>query len=120
MPPVAVKPSRPRDEIREASLPSFEHFRAGLNVEQVAERMGRALSTVRGYLADFIRHEKITDPSEWVDAATAERIAAAVEEVGDERLRPIFQRLNEEVDYDKIRIVVGCLANREALQEQGG
>src|SRR5207302_3241799 len=90
------------------------YFRQGLSVEEVAQRMDRAVSTTLGYLVEFVRHEKRTDPAPWVDAAIAERIAAAVREVGGERLKPIFEALAGTVAYDQIRVVLECLKNASA------
>jgi ATP-dependent DNA helicase RecQ len=95
-----------------AATGAFPFFRQGLSTDEVAKRMGRALSTTLGYLTEFIRHEKRTDPSPWVDAATADRIIGAAEMVGLERLKPIFEALDGSVPYDQIRIVTECLRNR--------
>ncbi|MGC1274498.1 MAG: DNA helicase RecQ [Planctomycetaceae bacterium] len=89
----------------------FPLFREGLSVEQVAERQGRAVSTVQGYLADYLREERVTDPSPWVEAALADRIREAASETGLELLRPIKERLGDDVPYDAIRVVVECLRN---------
>ncbi len=102
-----------------AALRAFPYFRQRRSVSEVAEQMGRAQSTVHGYLADFVRHEKITDPSPWVDRSTADRIAAAVRQVGTERLKPIFELLGGEVPYEQIRIVATCLNNRRVGVEAG-
>jgi ATP-dependent DNA helicase RecQ len=115
--PPPPKPKPPQSAPGPSSGPSlsaaasFGYFRQGLSVEEVARRMGRAASTVNGYLVEFLRHEKRTDPAPWVDAATTERIAAAVEVVGLERLKPIFEALGGSVPYDQLRIVGECLRN---------
>jgi ATP-dependent DNA helicase RecQ len=98
-----------------AGVGSFKLFREGLSVQQVAQQMNRATSTVHGYLAQFIQHENITDPSRWVDAATAQRVAELARQVGTRRLKPIFELLDGQVTYEQIRIVVLCLeqAGRE-------
>lgn len=88
---------------------AFPYFRQGLTVLQVAEQMDRAPSTVYGYLAEFIRHEKVADPSPWVDARTAQRVAQAAHQVGTERLKPIFELLDGQIGYEDIRIVVLCM-----------
>ena len=119
--PIAEAPQRPR---RVKSGPSaaatraFPFFRQGHSIQQVAEQMKRATSTVFGYLAEFIRHEKITDPSPWVDAATVQRVAEAARRVGTERLKPIFETLGGQISYEQIRIVVLCL--KEAAKVQCG
>ena len=75
--------------------------------------MGRARSTVTGYLGEFLRHEQIQDPSPWVEEKTIRRIEQAIAEVGQAGLRPIFDQLGGDVSYDDIRIVATCVANRE-------
>jgi ATP-dependent DNA helicase RecQ len=109
--PVGVVPRTNRAESgpRASAIGSFQFFRQGLSVEQVAEQMGRTPATVHGYLADFIRHERISDPTRWVDADTARRVTQAARQVGTERLKPIFELLGGHVSYETIRIVVCCL-----------
>ncbi len=57
---------------------AFDAFRRGASVNEVAEKMGRAVSTVHGYLDDYLKIEKITDPSFWVDASSCERIISHI------------------------------------------
>ena len=64
-----------------------------------------------GYLCDFIRANRITDASPWIDTEIAQRIERAVEECGLQYLRPIYEKLDKEVEYDAIRIVVACLTS---------
>ncbi|NOY42482.1 MAG: DNA helicase RecQ [Planctomycetes bacterium] len=107
-------PTKPRRPAKTASaVAAFPYFKEGKTVAQVAEEMGRAESTVYGYLDIFLRHEQITDPSPWIDEATATRIRQAIEAVGNEKLKPIFEHLDSEVPYHQIRIVAACLANAE-------
>ena len=86
-----------------------------MSVEQIAQRLGRAPSTVRGYLGLFIEQERITDPSPWVDPATTQRVVQAAGQVGTERLKPIFDLLGGQVSYEQIRIVVLCLQNAGSM-----
>jgi len=95
-----------------SELQAFPLFERGLSVAEVAHTMNRAESTVRGYLSQYIRHDKISDPTRWVDADVVQRVEAAVAEVGPVPLRPIYEALEETVSYNDIRIVVGCLRNR--------
>ena len=93
---------------------AFVHFRRGASIDEVMELMGRARSTVAGYLGEYLRAERVLDPSPWLDGETARRIEAAIEEVGCQRLRPIFDRLGGEVPFDEIRIMAICAANRDS------
>lgn len=95
-----------------SALPAFEFFRQQLSIAEVCKRMNRAPSTVAGYLNEYLRHEKVLDWSPWVDETTAAQIEAAAENVGLQRLKPIYDALGGKVGYDDIRIVVSCLQNR--------
>ena len=94
-------------------MAAFPHFREGLTIDEVAERLGRARSTTSGYLNDYLKHERVTDPAPWVDGATAARVEDAIEHVGLRALRPIHDHLGGEIDYDAIRVVATCVANRQ-------
>ena len=111
------KPTPPADSpssgLTASAVSAFPHFKAGTSIAETAQKMARAESTIRGYLSKFIKHEQITDPSPWVDFSTAEQIRTALEEIGSDRLKPIFEHLGGEVSYDHIRIVASCLANAE-------
>lgn len=89
---------------------AFQLFAQGLSMESVAERLGRAMSTTRGYLNEFIREEAVTDASPWVPAEIAEKIRAAAMTVDSlERLAPIREILGEDYSWDHIAVVVACL-----------
>ena len=96
---------------------AFPYFDQGKNIAEVAQALKRATSTTAGYLTEYLRHKRITDPSPWVDAATVERVLNAANETGVERLKPIHDALGGEVDYERIRIVVECLRNRAVASE---
>ncbi|QDU91650.1 ATP-dependent DNA helicase RecQ [Pirellulimonas nuda] len=109
----AGEPSASAPGVSASALAAFKHFRERSSMEEVAKQMNRARSTVAGYLGEFLRHEQVTDPSPWVDPETARRVEAAIEEVGLKGLRPIYEQLGEEVDYESIKVVATCIANRQ-------
>ena len=110
--PAAVPASSKRKNITEGTLEAFPFFEQGLSIPDVAEKIGKAVSTTAGYLDQYIVHNKVSDVSAWVDAATAKLVTAAVEKVGPSPLKPIFVELDEKVSYDQIRVVVSCLKAR--------
>lgn len=93
-------------------------FARGKSVDEVADTMGRALSTVWGYLNHYILGAKITDASPWVAPEKIPAIEAAIPASDDGRLKPIFnaieadETIQDPVGYDEIRIVVSCWQNR--------
>ncbi len=101
-------PEHAKPVLTPSAWQALQLFRQGYSVQQVEQQMDRATSTVHRYLAQFIRHEKITDPAPWVDSATVERVTQAAREVGTQRLKPIFELLEGQVSYSQIRLVVLC------------
>jgi len=106
--------SRRSDKGRAVLESAFALFRQGARVEQVAANLSRAVSTTRTYLDAYIRAEGIADPTPWVDAEIVRRIETAVDEAEGRSLKTIYDRLDGKCQYDDIRIVLACRAQREA------
>lgn len=104
----AARPKGPSGSARKA----FELFDAGKTINEVAEQMGRAPSTTRGYLCEYLQHRKITDPVRWIDSSHIGPIEAAIANVGPAPLKPIKEQVGDAIDYDTIRIVAVCWQNR--------
>ena len=103
----------PRSSGNASAIAAFELFRQGATITEVAERMNRAHSTVAGYLSEFLRHDKVVDPSPWVATDVADLIEKTLEQESGDRLKPIHERLGGEISYEQIRIVATCRKNRE-------
>jgi len=98
-------------DMSKAKRAAMRLFREGKPLDQVAREIGRAHSTTAQYLEDYITAEGIISPRPWVDNDTFRRIRDAVSVCGMERLKPIFDHLEEKVEYGIIRIAVACLRN---------
>jgi hypothetical protein len=88
---------------------AFTLFRQGASVEEVAQQIGRAKSTVTEYLCDFIVAEKPEHIGAWVPQKVYQQVAGAARTVGTRPLKLIFMELKEAVAYDLIRLVVAHL-----------
>jgi ATP-dependent DNA helicase RecQ len=97
-----------------AAIKSFPLFDERLTVEEVAARLGRALSTTYGYLDAYVRHRRVIDPVPWVTPAEFAEIAVTSERLRDKRLKPIHEALGGRIGYERIRIAMACLANQAA------
>jgi ATP-dependent DNA helicase RecQ len=106
----ANEPQR-HPNLSKARQRAFDLFEKKLAIEQVAKSVNRAQSTTTQYLVEYIKREKITDPSPWVDEQTFGRIVHAARQVGDERTKPIFDLLKGQIDHNQIRISLACLRN---------
>jgi ATP-dependent DNA helicase RecQ len=100
------------------------HFRTlalidrGLSAEAISEERGLRLTTVYGHLALLAKAGQLTDIDRFVDATVRSRVEAAIDQVGMDRLVPIFDALNGTVSYGEIRLVcaVRSAARREATE----
>ena len=90
-------------------------FRKGATVADVVAKTELTPATIVDYLADFVRAEKPDSIFEWVPEDVCERVAAAAEIHGTQRLKPVFMELNGEVSYDHIRVVFACLESRALM-----
>jgi ATP-dependent DNA helicase RecQ len=91
---------------------AFELFSTGASVDAVAAALGRARSTVAGYLADWIEREPPADLRAWLDATTEARILGALHHAVEGRMKPVFEALGGTVDYDSIRLVLSWQRGR--------
>ena len=90
---------------------AFDMFEQKLSIEEVAKSVNRAQSTTTQYLVEYIKREKINNPYPWVDEQTFGRIIEAVKQVGGDNMKPVFDFLNSEINYNQIRISFACLRN---------
>ena len=86
----------------------FELFDQGLTRDEVALQLDKSSGTVATYLEQYLIARNISDASIWVSADRVIQIEEAIDEVGMERLKPIFEFLDGEIDYDDIRLVATC------------
>jgi ATP-dependent DNA helicase RecQ len=108
-PQVMLARKEPSGRLSPKKEHSFQLFREGSAVEDVIHQTGLARATIMDHLSDFIRAEKPESIFGWVAEDVCERVAAAAEQHGTARLKPVFLALNEEVSYDDIRVVFAFL-----------
>jgi ATP-dependent DNA helicase RecQ len=109
--PAAAPPPPPRSR-PQGSYQAETLFAQGLTVTEVAEKMGRATSTVSTYLSDYLTAKRITDCSTWVGDTERRDAEAAIEVLGPRPLKPLFEHLQGRVGYDTLRVVATCWENR--------
>ncbi len=102
-PPPKVATSLPANVTREQA---FKLFEAGTPVSDVSAELGRTVSTVLGYLEEYITAQKPPSVEAWVGPDNYRRIVEAAKRVPGSLLRPVFDELNGTVSYDEIRIVM--------------
>lgn len=86
-------------------------FRQGKSIAEVAETLGRAVSTTTQYLTHYLTEQGVTSPEPWLDWATFDRIRIVAQDLPLDRLKPAYDALSGEVSYDQLRIAFTCLQN---------
>jgi ATP-dependent DNA helicase RecQ len=100
-----IQPRIPND----TKVTAFQMFARGESIDHVVERTGRARSTVCGYLVEFIQSRPSVPLDTWVDKETYRQVADAAKDLGIVYLKPIYERLEEKIPYDYIRVIVSHL-----------
>ena len=86
-------------------------LRKGMTVSQIAKERGIALTTVWGHLEKLVQEQDITIDDlkqntevykNWKDEYKV--LQEIMDEVGIEKLKPIFEAANEQYDYNQIRL----------------
>ena len=99
---IARPPTRKRAPINPAAFALFDERRS---IDEVAETLGRTTPTVAGYLERYVEEKRPDSVAAWVDDDTYARVAEALEQLGDDLLRPVHDHLGGDVPYEQIRVV---------------
>lgn len=88
-------------------------FDQGKTVQEVAEALRRATSTVTKYLDEYLLARPRASTEPWLHPADAIRIREAAGQYDDGRLKTIYDHFQSEFTYDQLRIAL----NWQPLQE---
>ena len=87
-------------------------LRQGLTIEQVAESRNLKPVTIYSHIAELIISRKLTDWSNYISVFEIESVANVISssESKTQNLKPIYEALNGEIDYGKIRLALAVLS----------
>lgn len=105
-PAMAVAPAEQKLTLKERKEKIRELFRRGADIETVMAETSLTRNTCTEHLCAYVRDESPASVSNWVSETTYNKVAAAANEVGQTKLRPIYLHLEEQIAYDDIRIVL--------------
>jgi ATP-dependent DNA helicase RecQ len=103
------EPPGSASSLSNTAIESLTLFQQGLNIEQIAHQRGLKPPTIWMHLTQAVRLNLISDPAEIervIPQSSQNEIIAAIEAVGTESLRNIFDRLNGKYTYDRIRMTL--------------
>ena len=107
----AIRPRRTGRTM--AAMHALTLFQQGMSIQDAAEELSRATSTVSNYLVDAIDDGSLTDTSPWISDDDLNIIRAQAEIHGYTRSGPIRDALNNEFTYEQIRIALAALRQRQ-------
>ena len=97
-----AKPSRPAEE-------TLKLLAEGRTFEEIAQIRQRTLRAVVSLVADLIERGEAKFQPGWMAPERYDLIAAACQQLGMDRLKPLKEVLPAEVPYEEIRLVIACL-----------
>ncbi len=87
---------------------SFEYYRAGKNVGQIAEIRGLTTTTIEGHLAHYIEQGEI-DVKELVPEERIMLLKEMATKLGADTLTPIKEAMGDSFSYGEIRMVLSAM-----------
>lgn len=95
-------------------IETLEFINKGLSLEQIAEKRNLAPTTIYSHIAQLYAKGEEINIYNYVNEYEIQQVKEAVRETKQtEAMKPIFDFLNEEIDYGKIRL---ALAHLEKLE----
>ena len=102
---------------REDTLQLLEE---GRTFEEIAQIRGRKVSSVVDMVAKLMEDGEVRFEAKWLSAERYAQIAAAIQQFGKERLKPVKEALSEEITYGEIRLVAAHLRIQQNQKTGGG
>jgi ATP-dependent DNA helicase RecQ len=95
----------------------------GRTFEEIAQIRSRKVSSVISLVVKLMEEGELKFEAKWLGPERYAQIAAAIEQFGNDRLRPVKEALPEEITYEEIRLVAAHLrlnAKSTGPQSQSG
>ncbi len=105
--------SQPRED-------TLQLLEEGRTFEEIAQIRGRKVSTVVEMVAKLIDEGEVEFDAKWLSAERYAQIAAAIQQFGKERLKPVKEALPEEITYGEIRLVAAHLRIQQSQKPSQG
>jgi ATP-dependent DNA helicase RecQ len=81
----------------------------GRTFEEIAQIRGRKVSSVVDMVLKLMEDGEVKFEAKWLSVERYAQIAAAIQQLGKERLKPVKEALPEEITYGEIRLVAAHL-----------
>jgi ATP-dependent DNA helicase RecQ len=94
------------DGLPQTALQTYNLFRNGHSVEEIAAQRNLVANTIEGHLIECLSSGLAVDVARLVSESDRSQIEKAIAEHGLEKLKPIHDSLPDSITYNMIRFVV--------------
>ncbi|ARV16474.1 DNA helicase RecQ [Polaribacter sp. SA4-12] len=96
------------------TVTTFELYKEGLNPTEIAEKRNLSITTIFSHLSQLYSEGKKVDLEQYISTETINKVREAFNTLGRKiELKPIYDKLNEEVSYSEIRISITLILKNE-------
>jgi ATP-dependent DNA helicase RecQ len=95
---------------------SLELLQQGLSLEQIAEKRSLALGTVYSHMALLYEEGADVPILRFINKNEIKSVAKIISKMEEvDKLKPIYEALNGEIEYNKIRLILAYLKKNGEL-----
>lgn len=109
------KPHEPKPPKQSSKKTSFNLYKEGKSIEEIAQHRGLAVSTIEGHLSHFVRNGEI-DVYTLLDKSKVDTIIKAAEKLNDTKLSPIKNVLSDDFSYTDLRFAMAYYKYQQEKQ----
>mgnify|MGYP000244670753 CR=1 FL=1 len=96
------------------TLETFALYKEGLKPIEIAEKRNLQITTVYSHLSQLYSEGKEVELEKFVDQGVVDKVRVAFNELDREiALKPVYEKLNEEVSYGEIRLSIALILKNE-------
>ena len=93
---------------------TFNLYNSGLNPAEIAEERSLSITTIFSHLSQLYMEGKNVNLEKLVDKKVVDKVRVAFNELDRKiELKPIYDKLNEEVSYGEIRLSITLILKNE-------
>ena len=93
---------------------TFDLFKEGLKPAEIAEKRNLSITTIFSHLSQLYMEGKEVELEKLVDAKVVDKVRIAFDELERKiELKPIFEKLDEQVSYGEIRLSITLILKNE-------
>ncbi|UAM97057.1 DNA helicase RecQ [Polaribacter litorisediminis] len=93
---------------------TFNLFKEGLHPAEIAERRNLSITTIFSHLSQLFTEGKEIELEKYVTKQTVDQVRVLFNELGRKmELKPIYDKLNEQVSYSEIRLSIALIQKNE-------